>query len=479
MNIEQQQTALKNIKSFIEANKIGGDQQEVLLLKLNIAEKIASELLAEPKNESNKIAYADCVSDFLEKLKTAIEPIKVSQIIDSINIYIEPLKKAELEGIIARKTDSFITTGQELLHEICNGNVTINDFATGGKFGNLYQDIGMDEIREKHKETSSLLKAMSLSSMGQAVSGAVSSLFYKKDPNDPQLPENRTRIRNQLTAITCLSWAINDMSKYKQGTAMESGSFKIEDLDDKIYKFLLSYVKLVNGIDQDKPFDDTKFFSQNSLAYTREATEIPGTANRLSSHYHKGPHQATHQKGIDSRFYLTEEEIPMLPPDENGDYKRHVLFAHFDNKIFPQEDSTKANGLFFKIEEYGLGTMDSAIHHTVQFKKTRSTTGDAEKNKEKTVRQELKDIYKHFCIEANQLDWVEQKKTPICVMLANMDSKITETTDEAKKQLLKDIKSAFEGVATDKYHLDHLDLRYGQEIIITAEEIINYLYQYV
>lgn len=488
MHIEEQQAALATIREFVEKNNIGkkSDQQSLLFLKLGDAENIAKDLLTDPKNEQKKIAYAGCVSSFLEQLQTIIQIEKIKDLPDqatlsAINMHVAPLKKAELEGMIARKTDSFIKKGQELLHEICNGNVTVDDFATGGKFGNLYvdKDIGMKEIREKHKETSSIFNSLSITNAAKAVTGAVSSWFYKKDPNDPQLPENRTRIRNQLTAITCLAWAINDMSKYKQGTAMESGSFKIEDLENKLHDFLLSYVKLVNGIPQGEEFDYTKFFAQNSMAYTREATEVVGTANKLSSHHHHGPQLATHQTGIDIRFYLTEEEIAILPPDENGDYKRHILFALFDKPIFPQEesDADKANGLFFKIEEYGLGTVSSAFHHTVQFKKTRSTSGDAEKNKEKTVPEELKDIYKHFYTEA-KLDWVEQKKTPICVMLSNMNEAIEAATDESKKQLLQTLKSAFEGVATDKYKLDHLDLRYGQEIIITSEDIAKYLYQY-
>lgn len=232
--------------------------------------------------------------------------------------------------------------------------------------------------------------------------------------------------RNYLTAIVCMMWALNQAAS-EQDKVIERGSFKLLDPDGKLFDFLHHYVQFSTG--QEMP--GTLF--SNDFAYARD----PKFA--CSSHYKCDRDQF----GIDVRFQGGDYALPLLPHQHT-----HILFGR-----------VKIGGeyyTFVKFEEAGLGNVTEFLEHSLHF--ANSGTVDVTKTfREKDIPESLTGQYQNFCTAVG----IEPIKKPsLHAMWAHIKQNIT--PDNADAQTARENFLA----AADKFRLDHIDIRNGQEVII-------------
>jgi hypothetical protein len=138
-----------------------------------------------------------------------------------------------------------------------------------------------------------------------------------------------------LNRIIDLMWYLYGIA-IEKNQAFDEGTFVIEDHESKMYNFLLNYVKLVNPSVKGTLQDPASNISTNQYAYSR-----------LSSHFRIEQQQHRHY-GIDMRYFGQGQMVAtaLLPAQ-----KSHILFGELGNGL-----------IFIKFESAGIAFQSVATH---------------------------------------------------------------------------------------------------------------------
>lgn len=265
-------------------------------------------------------------------------------------------------NLSAKVQDTLKTTGYQILHQVLSDQGF--DVANSGLFDQLNPILEPELPGALYSQASKL---------------APSNLFrWGFSSSDKTYITAR---KNQILAIVCIGWALADMAA-QQGEFFERGSFTLIDPHNRLYHFLLDYVKLTTGFSdpQQVPFAFTKC----NFAYRRDP-EIKG-----SSH-HKG-HCPESQFGIDVRFDPWGGVYMLLPFNST-----HLLFANINigSAAYPQTEPL----LFVKFEPLGMGSMGATISHGTHFLHSQSHVGSQDR-REKDILPPLQDAFNSLKTEA-------------------------------------------------------------------------------
>lgn len=240
----------------------------------------------------------------------------------------------------------------------------------------------------------------------------------------------------------------------QKGNNFTEGTFLIEDIEFKLYNFLLAYVKNVNhnvkGTFEDYPLH----VSYNPFGYCRDCSHYPES---------KKSHRPY---GIDMRFTESDGELELLPAK-----KRHILFGIVDEK---------KQLMYIKIENYGLFWRDGLLMHAYEFFESKATklglTGHTDQ--EKGYRKER--IPTEFVREVKEvlsgLDANSKKQYHINELLKSIDTEGIKALHRIyTAEFLRTNKDIMEKLAAiiEKYEAeyDHLHIRSGQEVIFNAQDL--------
>lgn len=271
-----------------------------------------------------------------------------------------------------------------------------------------------------------------------------------------------------LNAIIDLMWFFYDMAVQKD-QPFDEGTFIVQDTQHRVYNFLMSYIKIVNPSVTGTLNDPALKISRNQYAYSR-----------LSSHF-KFEQEHFRHYGIDVRFPGSTIAQALLPAQ-----KSHVLFGDLGNGL-----------IFIKLENMGIAVQSVVMHGkefvAAQLRKmlpgVRSylqnyvptyiddlvlyyvgTDDDPNYRKERIPQEVLQrslDIVQAAHLNNDQLKritfaFATQGIHGIYNEIRNQGSPLPQAQKTALGAYLNQLLQ--EG-------LDHQDIRYGREIIITPDEL--------
>lgn len=253
-----------------------------------------------------------------------------------------------------------------------------------------------------------------------------------------------------LDLIIAINWALFSKAVNK-GQGFAGGTIVVEDPQDRLFNFLLNYVRLVGDV--------------KCLGYSRS----------LSTHFEEAKKVfdgvKAKQYGIDMRYSARDKLNPWLPNN-----KAHLLFGKTGNNL-----------TFVKWETFGTScTIGEWAAHMKEWAKSKEKKGGLSRRED--VPKDAKKEYHAF------VDKFDKAKTTIAVIKPKVEF-IRNMYDFAKKihaatlllglsfrrKQLPEKSRTFELLSQEansfiKYltaHFDHLEARRGNEVIVSTSEIIK------
>jgi hypothetical protein len=281
---------------------------------------------------------------------------------------------------------------------------------------------------------------------------------------------NPQRIANQaqyLDAIIDLMWYFYAVA-IEKGQAFEQGTFVIQDNDHAIYNFLMNYVKMVNPAITGTLRDPASTISSNVYVYSR-----------LSSHFKQEQERFRHY-GIDIRYPGYTIAQALLPAQ-----KSHILFGDLGNGyiFIKMEDAgiaflsvaqhaidyllaqVRKPMVKYYLETYAPAYIDDLVNNYI------GTDDDPNYRKERVPQDVLERSF--GILEKGSLTPEQKLRITLQFTQQGIHGIINELKNPAcplsaaqRKQLIDYLK---ELVATEG--LDHQDIRYGKEVIISRNHI--------
>jgi hypothetical protein len=272
-----------------------------------------------------------------------------------------------------------------------------------------------------------------------------------------------------LSRIIDLIWYLYDRATTKK-QAFEEGTYVIQDPGLKIYNYLMTYVKQVNPSITDTLQDPAATLSLNQYAYSR-----------LSSHFYNEQKQFRHY-GIDIRFPNTVVAQAELPAG-----KSHILFGKIaPDTIFikPESFGNAPQAVFFHgsdwaaaqirkinvtLKDYLQGTFGEALVNTLIY--YIGTDDEPTYRKERIPKEFLSNAL--TILRSGQLNEENMKQAMQILitrgihgareLVAGKPAILTRIQANELKQDLDRLEQ--EG-------LDHQDMRYGREVVLTRDELM-------
>ncbi len=287
--------------------------------------------------------------------------------------------------------------------------------------------------------------------------------------NPKQIPTQTQE--EYIESIIALMWYLFSTAINKDQGYIE-GSFIIRDYNGKVFNFLMDYAKKVNKTLTGSIKDSIS--TDNPFAYAR-----------LSSHF-KQYQNKYKVYGIDIRKGAQGSALPLLPAE-----KRHILF----NQI---EDGKTT---FIKMENYGVyGLLEGTIPHTKEFiiaqakkiptLRTQFGLGsdDDPLYRKERIPADFINKIKEILTKANYPKQIQQiietkvNQDGIQAISENYIEKnnqifFPETVNKQAQQAFKQEIQKLRAQLTKEY--DHLNYRYGREVILTPRELYSSLYYYL
>lgn len=269
-----------------------------------------------------------------------------------------------------------------------------------------------------------------------------------------------------LDAIVDLMWYLYSIALEK-GQAFEEGTLVIQDNDHKIYTFLLNYAKFVNpeevaGTERDA---ELMLSYKNVYAYPRTSTHFKDV---------KAQHNARHY-GIDIRHRGYSIAEALLPAQ-----KSHVLFGDLYNGY-----------IFIKLENVGIAAPSIAQHTleliTAQLRKFLpgitpaqynelmlyyiGTDDDSNYRKERVPHKVLEDC--SAIVDKENISPEQKQRIKLQFGHQGIHGIFNEIRNAASPLLpaRKDELNAYLLKLYRTEGLDHQDIRYGREVIISRAHI--------
>lgn len=377
-------------------------------------------------NELTNI-FEDTNSSIEEKnlskdIKTLLKANNSSQYIATIKQETNNSNKAA-NDFVKQNSKKFIETGNKLFQSLYNSN---SNQLLKNEYKNLYQESNLGSFRSQCQNgiVKKVIKLFSVSNWFKTAKQIIK----------PESVDKIQQRQDHLAAINSLMWSIHSKAKETQNKDVERGSFTLKDPNNKLFEFLLDYVKLANNGNTEG------FLTGSDLAYSRSP------ANRLSSH-HKTDHQ---QYGIDMRF-------------NRGDYTTPILPENMPHLLFGQIDINGEKHTFIKFERVGLGSAFEAMLHGKHYLESRNHTSKPDdsrsfREKAKDIPPNLTKIYTDFCTKHKI---TPKKKALIHEMLETIDQYEAEDPDTKK---------AFVNCAA-RHNLNNLESRKGKEVIMDLAKL--------
>lgn len=277
-------------------------------------------------------------------------------------------------------------------------------------------------------------------------------LLFSILKDDSNLPKESQE--DYLKSIIAVMWSLYDQGKVE----FDEGTFVIQDKGFKLYNFLLNYVKEQNSYVKGDKNDPLNKVSYNPFAYSRDCTHFVNKKKIFPPY------------GIDIRFGTHGWEQPLLPA-----LKKHILFG----KIDPLREL-----IYIKPENHGLYYWDGLPGHGTEL-------AAAQARKSPMIKGVA--AYCGYDLGSDDAINYRKERTPVEFLKSFetiMQNDKTLTSDE-KKLLLDYVKT--EGIKVLTYEMsknipalqelkaqyekefDHLDLRYGREVILKTDDILQNL----
>jgi hypothetical protein len=352
-------------------------------------------------------------------IKTLLKANNASQYLVTIKQETNNSNKAA-DDFVKQNSKKFIETGDKLFQSLYTSQNQPN-------YSNLYSKFNLEPFRAK-SQTGIVKQVIKLFSVSNWFKSA-KQLFRLESVDKIQ------QRQDHLAAINSLMWSIHNKAITEQGKDVERGSFTLKDPDNKLFEFLLEYVKLANNGNTEG------FLTGSDLAYSRNP------ANRLSSH-HKEDQQ---QYGIDMRF-------------NRGDYTTPILPGNMPHLLFGQIDINGEKHTFIKFERVGLGSAFEAMLHGKHYLEARNHKANPDNTKEfrekaKDIPPDLTKIYTDFCTNHNI---APKKKALIHEMFDAINKHSKPNDNKAKTDFINCAK---------KHKLDNLESRKAKEVIMDLAKL--------